>query len=294
MHDQDSSTTEKETFEDQKKGFWTIDRIVIYFVLAIAVLISLNDFRIRSQWESDYDDLVAAVRRVNTPHTIDGSEVDSTLVETVRSVAEVNDWLVDRGYAVDEAHSSEVERAFSTSSGIRTFVVYLDVHQEVITSVSREQFYVWNKNPENAKEGSVSEQTGGEGSRGASEMGRADGGASGGGARRNFDPEQIFADRDKDMDGLLTGAEISERMQSRVGQMDIDKDGAISKEEFVTAMTALIAASRQGGSGGGGGSEAGMRDLPDDPYAEGELGFPDANALPADIEKQKKERAANR
>ena len=71
-----------------------------------------------------------------------------------------------------------------------------------------------------------------------------------GSGRRSFDPEQIFADRDKDMDGLLTGAEISERMQSRMGQVDTDKDGAISKEEFVTAMAALMAAGRQGGSGG--------------------------------------------
>ena len=29
--------------------------------------------------------------------------------------------------------------------------------------------------------------------------------------------------------------------------------------------------------------------LPDDPYDQGELGFPDANALPEDIEKLKKE-----
>jgi len=57
-----------------------------------------------------------------------------------------------------------------------------------------------------------------------------------GSGRRNFDPEQIFADRDKDMDGLLTGAEISERMQSRVAEMDEDKDGAISKAEFLAAM----------------------------------------------------------
>ena len=68
--------------------------------------------------------------------------------------------------------------------------------------------------------------------------------------RRSFDPAQIFADRDEDMDGLLSGSEISERMQSRVAEMDEDKDGAISKDEFVKAMTAMMAARRQSGGGG--------------------------------------------
>lgn len=57
-------------------------------------------------------------------------------------------------------------------------------------------------------------------------------GASGG----RFDPEQIFNERDKDMDGLLTGDEISDRMQSRLASIDEDEDGSISKEEFLAAM----------------------------------------------------------
>ncbi|MBT5125549.1 MAG: hypothetical protein HOM32_13215, partial [Planctomycetaceae bacterium] len=61
------------------------------------------------------------------------------------------------------------------------------------------------------------------------------------------------------MDGLLSGSEISERMQSRVAEMDEDKDGAISKDEFVKAMTAMMAARRQSGGGGqrGGGQRGG-------------------------------------
>ena len=46
----------------------------------------------------------------------------------------------------------------------------------------------------------------------------------------------------------------------------------------------MMALREQAGAGG----EAGMMDLPDDPYEQGELGFPDANALPEDIEKLKK------
>jgi Ca2+-binding EF-hand superfamily protein len=50
------------------------------------------------------------------------------------------------------------------------------------------------------------------------------------------------------MDGLLSGDEISERMQSRVEQMDENEDGAICKEEFLAAMQ-RFRASRQGGGG---------------------------------------------
>ena len=73
-----------------------------------------------------------------------------------------------------------------------------------------------------------------------------DGGEDRGG--RNFDPESIFAERDKDKDGFLSGDEISERMRTRVAAIDEDKDGAISKEEFLAAMQ-RSRSSRQGGGG---------------------------------------------
>ena len=60
------------------------------------------------------------------------------------------------------------------------------------------------------------------------------------------------------MDGLLSGDEISERMQSRVEQMDENEDGAISKEEFLAAMQ-RFRSSRQG-SGGEGGAPRGDGD----------------------------------
>ncbi|MBT5885808.1 MAG: hypothetical protein HOH50_16445 [Planctomycetaceae bacterium] len=70
-------------------------------------------------------------------------------------------------------------------------------------------------------------------------------GTSGGG----FDPEKIFADQDKNMDGLLSGDEISERMRSRVAAMDEDEDGAISKEEFLAAMQRFRSSRRERGEG---------------------------------------------
>ena len=320
MDEQETSPIEADAVVAEKKGFWTIDRIITYSVLAIAVIVALNDYRVRNKWESDFEELFDAVTSVNTPGIIDADNADAALVQTIRSGTGVSGWMADRGYAIDDSRSSEFELVFSASSGIRTFFVNVDIRRsgkegqrrEEIILVSRDDFYAWNARPGVEKESSASEETDAEGSRGEQQttnMGGGDGQRSGGGGGRSFDPEQIFADRDKDKDGLLSGDEINEGEQSRIAEIDQDADGAISKDEFLKAIAAWIAARRQsgggrgagggGGSGGGGGAggsggaggggdEAGMMSLPDDPYEQGELGFPDANALPEDIEKLKK------
>jgi len=58
------------------------------------------------------------------------------------------------------------------------------------------------------------------------------------------DPEEMFKGRDKDGNGKLEGTEISERMQTRLAEIDKDADGAVSKEEFLAAIP-----SRQAPSG---------------------------------------------
>jgi hypothetical protein len=73
----------------------------------------------------------------------------------------------------------------------------------------------------------------------------------------SFDPEEIFTERDKNMDGLLLGDEISDRWES----MDTDKDGAISKEEFLAVMQ-RFRSSRQGGRGDGAPREGGDAERP--------------------------------
>ena len=300
MNEQDTNPIEADTTATEKKGFWTLDRIITYSVLAIAVAVVLNDYRVRSIWESDFAELLAAVTVANTPGVMDAGDADSTLVSKIRSGTGVSGWMADRGYAIDDSRSTEFELVFSTSSGVRTFFVNVDVRRsgregerrEETILVSRDDFYAWNARPVIEKESSASEETDGEGSRGEQQtanMGGGDGQRGGGGGGRSFDPEQIFADRDKDMDGLLSGDEISERMQSGLERTDENKDGAISKDEFLKAIAAMMASRQQRGGGGGGGEEAGMMSLPDDPYEQGELGFPDANALPEDIEKLKKE-----
>ena len=265
---------------------------------------ALNDYRIRSKWESDFSELDAAVTMAKTPGVMEAADADSTLVAAIRSGAGVSGWMAERGYVIDDSLSSEFELVFSASSGIRTFFVNVDVRREgkegqrreQVILVSREDYYAWNARPGIEKESSGSDAVDGEGSQGgeqAANMGGGDDQRGGGGGGRSFDPAQIFADRDKDMDGLLSGDEISERLQPRVEEIDEDEDGAISKDEFLKAMAAMMASRQQsrgggGGGGGGGGEEAGMMTLPDDPYEQGELGFPDPNALPEEIEKLKK------
>jgi hypothetical protein len=83
-------------------------------------------------------------------------------------------------------------------------------------------------------------------------------GGGGGGGGGGFDPEAAFTRWDADSNGKLEGEEISERMKDRVEAMDTDKDGAISKEEFM--------ASRQNRGGG----EDGQRQRrPDDDDSDG-------------------------
>lgn len=87
---------------------------------------------------------------------------------------------------------------------------------------------------------------------------RGGGGGQGGG--RQFNPEEFFATRDEDNNGKLEGEEISERMQGRLEQIDTDKDGAVSKEEFLAGMR------NRGGAGGRRGGQAdGQQARPEQP-----------------------------
>ena len=81
-----------------------------------------------------------------------------------------------------------------------------------------------------------------------SEGGEDGNGSPRGSGGQSFDPEQIFDDRDEDMDGLLSGDEISERMQSRVAEIDEDNDGAISKAEFLAAIQRFRSSREDGGA----------------------------------------------
>ena len=73
------------------------------------------------------------------------------------------------------------------------------------------------------------------------------GGNRGGGpgGRGGFDPEAIFAERDKDGDSKLTGDEISERMRENLERIDTDQDGSITLEEFRSGF----GRGRRGGQG---------------------------------------------
>ncbi len=78
-------------------------------------------------------------------------------------------------------------------------------------------------------------------------MGISAGGGGGGGGMSEGTaqpaPEEAFNSRDTDGNGKLEGAEISERLQGRMAQIDKDSDGAVSKEEFLAALQARQAPS---------------------------------------------------
>lgn len=85
----------------------------------------------------------------------------------------------------------------------------------------------------NGPPGAESVSSAGSGQAPGAESGAA-GGPPPGGGRGNFDPEAFFVTQDADNNGKLEGSEISERMQARMADIDKDKDGALSKEEFMS------------------------------------------------------------
>jgi outer membrane protein assembly factor BamB len=95
----------------------------------------------------------------------------------------------------------------------------------------------------------VVEEEGGRGGRGRGFGGGGGQGGPGGG----FDPAEIFRRRDANGDGKLMGDEIDERLRDRIEQVDTDRDGAITQEEFVGGMSRLF-----GGPGGGQGGGRGF------------------------------------
>ena len=97
----------------------------------------------------------------------------------------------------------------------------------------------------------------GEAGKGGPPKGSASKGGSGGG----FDPAELFKRMDADGNGKLEGAEINDGMKSRVGSMDTDKDGAISKKEWTDLMSKMggRGGSRPGGGRPGGGRPGGGR-----------------------------------
>ena len=140
----------------QGRRFWTADRVVIYLLLIVAVVAGLNDYRVRTGWESDFDDLDAAVTAYKNPTLLKSDDqYDQSLVETLQLNDGVDQWLEDKGYTLDADRSDATERVFVSSSGLRQFWVVVDYMQmgkdenlvRKVTSVSREQYYLWQELP---------------------------------------------------------------------------------------------------------------------------------------------------
>lgn len=100
--------------------------------------------------------------------------------------------------------------------------------------------------------------------------GGANGGEPGPNAGQRFDPEQAFANRDENGDGKLTGKELEGRFADRLVQLDTNKDGEISKEEFDAGMAARRESREAGGAPNGPGSRPPVDDDSKDENAKPE------------------------
>ncbi len=78
-----------------------------------------------------------------------------------------------------------------------------------------------------------------------------------GGAGANFDPVAFFKSSDADGDGKLAGGEIPDRMKENLDEIDTDKDGAVSQDEFQERMRQFRAKGKGGFGGPGGGRPGG-------------------------------------
>jgi outer membrane protein assembly factor BamB len=99
----------------------------------------------------------------------------------------------------------------------------------------------------------------------AASSGRRPGGRGGrgGASRRRFDPNAIFAERDKNKDGKLTKDELAgSPLATRMRQMDTDKDSAVSKDELTAGIRTFFG---PGGSRGGSGRATRKDTRPDRP-----------------------------
>jgi hypothetical protein len=105
-------------------------------------------------------------------------------------------------------------------------------------------------------------------------------GGSRGDARGRMDPAAMFEERDSDGDGQLKGDEIPDRARENMEEIDTDKDGAISNQEWMARMQAMRA--RRSGSGSrpemDEGEDASDESTAEEPTAE----KPAANEPPAE------------
>ena len=111
-------------------------------------------------------------------------------------------------------------------------------HLYCVAAVGKDPSYTPPKKPKVA-EADTEEGHGG---------GRAGGGRRG---RGGFDPEAMFKQFDANGDGKLVEEEFPERMRANVKQIDTDKDGFISLEEFRSGRRQLFGRGGRGGRGPG-------------------------------------------
>ena len=270
--------------EQERPTSHLVQRAIIYGLLAIFVVIALNDLRIRKGWEDDRQVLSdSLIHSKGLPQ----KNADAELVELMLNRNDIGPWLDKRGYTLADDRSGFKLKVYAKDSGLRQFWIVVDYHvggtkeSPVMTTINftPEDHYFWDvAAPSEANSKVASQQTRTVGSerdntriQGSTPLGT--GGNSGQGGRGNrsqngsFDPEERFA------------------------EMDASDDGQVSKEEFMDAIEKAVQQRRAGRSRGGRGSAGeggpgvpgsggGLYDVPDDPGEDGEE--VDPNRLPSE------------
>ena len=287
----------------EKASNYLSQRVLIYGVLLIFVVIALNDYRVRTAWENDCQILSdSLIHSKGLPQ----ENSDQALVEMMTGRKGVDSWLDKRGYKIAEERSGFKLRVYVKNTGLRQFWIVVDYHvggtkeAPVITTINftPESYYFWDivappttiSEPAQPKAGTIVDQRASTRMQGGVTTGTGVDSGQGGRSNRSqngrFAPEERFAAMDVNEDGVLTEGEFSNGLKENLKRFDLNEDEQVSKKEFMDAIEKVAQQRRAEGSRGGRdtsgsigpdapGSGGGLYDVPDDPGEGGEEIDPD-------------------
>ena len=254
----------------------TRQRVIIYGLLLLFAAFALNDYRLRTQWESESQTILDTLTHSKgLPRP--GS--DAEVLKSMREGKGIDTWLESCGYTLDPSRSTKKLRVFTKGSGLRSYWLVVDYHaggtQEApfltTLNVTQQSYYAWDEKPAPfdkisgiTEASKYAEPATGESQRGEEQ-------------KEDVTAEGRFDDLDKNDDEELTGDEIGDWMTEDLASFDPNGDGKVTKQEFLGGVQSIIRKARRAQSeanqAGGG-----LYDVPDDPGAPAEEADP--NQLP--------------
>ena len=130
----------------------TKQRVIIYGLLLLFAVFALNDYRLRTQWESESQTILDTLTHSKgLPRP--GS--DAEVLKSMREGKGIDTWLESRGYTLDPSRSTTKLRVFIKGSGLRSYWLVVDYHaggtQEepflTTLNVTQQSYYAWDAKP---------------------------------------------------------------------------------------------------------------------------------------------------